>query len=208
MKLAYWNGLNGDELVHVLGPEITVQRGLLHRPQGSLWRKLAHYLKDSERTLRLAFPPFALSQMNAVVDRLRGCRRCYPLGFHSPLFQLSVLERCPIHGDPLVEGCPRCSHPEPYAVTSRLHRDGHRCPGCRRSILTMQIEEPTPGFCRYCRGFPVGAVGSLAGFRPSRTQGKGRAPRRQHQSLIGWGLSMNGVRITRNCHGSLQRHAQ
>lgn len=81
MKLAYWNGLNGEELAHVLGPEITRQRGLLHRPHGSLWRKWGHYLKDSERTLRLAFPPFALSQMNAVADRLRGCRRCYPQGF-------------------------------------------------------------------------------------------------------------------------------
>ena len=69
-----------------------------------------------------------------------------------------------------------------------------------------KLRSQPPGFCRYCRGFPVGAVGSLAGFRPRRTQSKGRAPRRQHQSLIGWGLSRNGVRITRKYHDSLRHH--
>jgi len=143
MKLAYWNGLNGAELVHVLGPEITWS--LWNRPQGSVWRKLGHCLKDSERTLQLAFPPFVLSRTNARVDRLRGCPRCYLLGFHSPLFQLSILERCPIHGDPLVEGCPRCAYPEPYAVTDRWPRDGYRCPVCRRAILKLGSEEQLSG---------------------------------------------------------------
>lgn len=40
--------------------------------------------------------------------RVRFCPTCARRGFHSPLYDLHLLARCPIHGDALMDACPSC----------------------------------------------------------------------------------------------------
>ena len=50
-------------------------------------------------------------------DRLRFCSTCLKRqGYHSPLFQLPWWTGCPIHSDPLLEGCPSCGAALPTAL--------------------------------------------------------------------------------------------
>lgn len=37
---------------------------------------------------------------------LRFCKTCLSLGYHSSLYSLKLLDACPIHGEPLFDGCP------------------------------------------------------------------------------------------------------
>jgi len=137
VKFAYWNSLNGNELAHVFNPEIATPAGLLEQSASPLRKKLRYYLKESERSLSLAFPPTTQAHENTLTDVLRGCQSCYAYGFHSPLFQMSVLERCPIHGNPLVTGCPSCKFAQPFAITPGLHRNGYHCPVCRQNVINF-----------------------------------------------------------------------
>jgi len=138
LKVAAWNGLNGDELAYVFGADIFCQEWLLNKPQDLPWRKLRHLLKESNRTLSQAYPPFSLPIGHIQPTGLRGCRQCYQIGFHSALYLIPFLGRCPLHDEPIVDGCPKCACPVPYAITNQLTRTGFRCPNCQRPIFNLQ----------------------------------------------------------------------
>lgn len=137
LKIAAWNELNGDELAYVFGSEVLNHHSLLKQPPDFLWRKFRHYFKDSNKTLTQAFPPFLKPLDEVKAAQIRGCQRCYQIGFHSPLYQLTFLECCPIHNEPIVEGCPHCFYPVPYAITSQLRRQGFRCQHCDMGIINL-----------------------------------------------------------------------
>lgn len=66
-------------------------------------------------------------------EDLRLCPSCILVGYHSVVHQLAGLERCPIHGDPLVEACRFCGvHFGQYNIR-RSH--GFACPRCGESLL-------------------------------------------------------------------------
>lgn len=59
---------------------------------------------------------------------LRYCRRCMETGFHSVAFQITAVERCPIHELGLEEFCPKCGNQIPYTLPAGGARAFHcRC---------------------------------------------------------------------------------
>lgn len=81
------------------------------------------WLKDLRSTLSVqsdGFPdaaksdPFKGQGHFVLYDRIvRYCPRCMEHWFHSSLFQVAAVERCPYHGCALSEQCPRCGKPMP-----------------------------------------------------------------------------------------------
>jgi hypothetical protein len=47
---------------------------------------------------------------------LRFCPECLRHGFHSSVFQMPHLSRCPAHAEPLLERCPACAQTVPYRL--------------------------------------------------------------------------------------------
>ena len=68
--------------------------------------ELAVALGESPSVMRWAHlghsPPWFRSHFTG---NLRFCRTCLSLGYHSSLYSLTLLHACPIHGEPLVDGC-------------------------------------------------------------------------------------------------------
>lgn len=70
-------------------------------------------------------------------EDLRLCPSCTLLGYHSVVHQIAGLERCPIHGDPLIEACPVCRrHFGAYNIR-RAH--AFACPHCGNSLLANSL---------------------------------------------------------------------
>src|SRR6266540_1542218 len=44
-----------------------------------------------------------------VARSVRLCLSCAACGFHSPMYDLLYFNRCPIHCEPFIDKCPRCS---------------------------------------------------------------------------------------------------
>ncbi|MCX7096459.1 MAG: hypothetical protein NTV43_00975 [Methylococcales bacterium] len=144
LKVAAWNELNGDELAYVFGPGIFCQEWMLNKPQDLQWRKLLRFLKESNRTLSQAYLPLPLPFGPIQATGLRGCRRCYQMGFHSALYQLPFFGRCPLHNEPIVDGCPECAYPVPYAIANPLKRTGFKCPNCQIGFINLQAVVDMP----------------------------------------------------------------
>lgn len=93
-------------------PLLTERLAVLHQePEGSSIAKVMHL---SSAEVRLAFEasawwPGALrDQRPQYAEPVRFCLKCAAQGFHSHLLNLPWLERCPVHGEPLVSACPHC----------------------------------------------------------------------------------------------------
>jgi hypothetical protein len=65
---------------------------------------------------------------------LRYCPRCIGQGYHSVLHQRVSAYQCPIHRDPLAEGCSSCGHRTPYRLTAHLLDAPFRCANCRKPL--------------------------------------------------------------------------
>lgn len=61
---------------------------------------------------------------------LRFCRTCLAKGFHSPLFQVTTIARCPVHQHALEHSCPRCRREIPYHASSAMLSAPYHCPYC------------------------------------------------------------------------------
>lgn len=61
-----------------------------------------------DATLKTTITPWEPFPGLSVVDRLRGCRSCFSMGYHSYAFQSDVIQRCPVHQDALTDICPYC----------------------------------------------------------------------------------------------------
>lgn len=49
---------------------------------------------------------------------VRWCWECANFGYHTTLFQLPSIDRCPWHHYPLLDGCPRCKRPGSALIDS------------------------------------------------------------------------------------------
>ncbi len=71
-------------------------------------------------------------------DVVRYCPDCIAKGYHTPLFQVRGMERCPMHGVMLHAGCPACQAPIPYRWTSACVKATYGCPTCGHSLWPDQ----------------------------------------------------------------------
>ena len=62
---------------------------------------------------------------------LRFCPCCVSSAYHSRLFQLERLARCPIHGEALRDVCRHCGRQAPYKLDAVLLDAPFRCKYCR-----------------------------------------------------------------------------
>ena len=76
---------------------------------------------------------------------LRYCPRCIGQGYHSVLHQQVSAYQCPIHRDPLAEGCSSCGHRTPYRLTD--------CASTRCAVSVCQLSQAI-GF-HQCDQYPT-----------------------------------------------------
>lgn len=67
-------------------------------------------------------------------ERLRFCRACLLRGDHSPVFQLPWWSGCPVHDEPLCEGCPRCRALIPAGLPHANPAGWLQCPDCHTEL--------------------------------------------------------------------------
>ena len=61
---------------------------------------------------------------------LRYCSACLELGFHAAWFQWRFIERCPVHGCRLREGCLKCTEAIPYVLNRSMATHPLSCARC------------------------------------------------------------------------------
>lgn len=61
---------------------------------------------------------------------LRYCSACLELGFHAAWFQWRFIERCPVHGCRLREGCLKCAEAIPYVLNRSMATHPLSCARC------------------------------------------------------------------------------
>lgn len=94
--------------------------------------RLAGLLGISKAKLALSVvEPYLLpsksSTLHSASFYLRFCPLCIKKGFHTPLFQLNTVERCPIHNRLLKEQCPRCHATIPYKFRRSKFSNSYGC---------------------------------------------------------------------------------
>lgn len=74
-----------------------------------------------------------------ITESPRICPACHALGHHSWATQSGIVERCPIHGNTLVQFCPRCRGPMTWSAfdQSRLPNAFQCSSSCRYNVLHM-----------------------------------------------------------------------
>ena len=74
-------------------------------------------------------PPLAreFGYQGLVCSTLRYCRSCLGVGFHSPIHQLLLFERCVWHDEPLQAACPSCGDPLRFAIQDPVFRVPYGC---------------------------------------------------------------------------------
>lgn len=75
--------------------------------------------------------------------QLRYCLSCLKQGQHSALFQNALLQHCPVHGELLRTGCPRCGKRIPTTLESMREAPWH-CNECGASFRTARQLGKTP----------------------------------------------------------------
>ncbi|MFX1767835.1 hypothetical protein PWP93_35730 [Paraburkholderia sp. A1RI-2L] len=61
---------------------------------------------------------------------LRYCSACLELGFHAAWFQWRFIERCPVHGCALQQGCLKCAEAIPYVLDRSMATHPLSCARC------------------------------------------------------------------------------
>ncbi|QSI31074.1 hypothetical protein GNX71_16440 [Variovorax sp. RKNM96] len=114
-RFLWMNAITGDDLWRALSGE--TRRSALpdgrsfHRrymalmASTPLMRNFAQHFRA--RSLSSCFGPNTGGEMLAV-RTVRFCPECLRACFHSPVFQLACIKRCPLHRCELVAACPRC----------------------------------------------------------------------------------------------------
>lgn len=71
-----------------------------------------------------------------VASYLRFCPECIRSGYHSSIFQLQFVSRCPCHHETLMEKCPFCKKIIPYNISRYDRRAPYSCQCGNRLWLT------------------------------------------------------------------------
>lgn len=154
-KFSYLNKLSRFDMCTMFGgreywpslsrPTVHVDFHLRAFDRSSLAR-LQYLLKIDQTTAYLSLiEPYRFAQVTAA-SNLRFCEACIENGFHSPLFQIDAVVRCPIHLEVLRTQCRCCKQPIPYQINERLLVYPYACPSCHSPLWSgMLLPEWTPG---------------------------------------------------------------
>jgi len=64
---------------------------------------------------------------SGIYSVLRFCPQCMARKYHTPLFQLDWIVKCPFHGVKLETHCQKCNASMPYELTAKLFRKPFHC---------------------------------------------------------------------------------
>lgn len=67
-------------------------------------------------------------------ENLKFCKKCLKSGFHSSLYQLLFINRCPVHEADLITKCPKCKNNIPYKFDNIAFKNPYKCPKCKLSF--------------------------------------------------------------------------
>ncbi len=118
IRLARLNYLEAGDIRDSLG--ISIRRrsdvfGLLSRDEGRLetLSRVQNFDAEFRRAWHLSswWPYVNATPLNILDWRLRICPECMRFAYHSLLFQMPGIDRCPWHRTRLVNGCVRCGKP-------------------------------------------------------------------------------------------------
>ncbi len=81
------------------------------------------------------YPVITSWGFDGIAENLRFCPECIRKGFHTPLFQVLAIAKCPIHLERLTEQCPRCNGATSYRCSRHTIENPYGCP-CGHSYFS------------------------------------------------------------------------
>ena len=99
-------------------------------PENAIGAFIGKYLGDNSAAALLSSSTF-----------VRFCPQCVARGFHSPLHDLLFVQTCPIHREPLLSRCPKCSERIEHALPRITNHDPY---GCKCGHLLWSTEHSLP----------------------------------------------------------------
>jgi len=150
-KFAWLNGLSAREIAHLFVSSrcgrkgITVQRLNLDLREPGVFdlSKIAQLCHTTVEAVTGAFVRGKYTdRLLEIRSNLCYCPQCLESGFHSALFQVSCVPRCPLHHIALKQQCENCTGVIPYRLTSSLLRKPFACPHCERRFAPALQDGP------------------------------------------------------------------
>jgi hypothetical protein len=143
-KFAFLNAVKADSIREIFGanPNVTAWSSMwLNRNRDDLryldgldQAKLAEVFRLKEKIV-------GESVVTSFVKRnevqtlscasLRYCRTCLQNGFHSAIYQLLFLVKCPVHAEKFVTTCVNCENEIPYRLTQKAFKLPYGCSACK-----------------------------------------------------------------------------
>ena len=144
-KFAWLNGLSARDVANLFVSSRCGRKGVLvqqlnldlREPDVFDLPKIAQLCHTTELAVSAAFVRGKYTESLAeTCPDLRYCPECLERGFHSALFQLAFVPRCPIHHGALKRQCGHCAGAIPYRLSSSLLRKPFACPHCEGCFAT------------------------------------------------------------------------
>jgi hypothetical protein len=139
-KFSLLNGLTASQIATLfISPKCGRKRALVRQLNIDLrdpvvfdLPAIAQFCETAVETVTSGFVVgrFAASALESS-DTLRYCVECLHRGFHSPLYQLKFIPRCPIHHLPLRQSCQYCGGIIPYRLTTAALKAPFACVHCQ-----------------------------------------------------------------------------
>lgn len=128
-KLAWMNRLPGPMItVQLAKTSIDPYEGLPARRSAVDMHRLHKAIRLPLWVVRGALFPDEMQSVSS--PYFRYCRKCLYRGYHSILYQIESVERCPVHGDLLETSCRECGAKARYWLNVSLLDAPYRCGSC------------------------------------------------------------------------------
>lgn len=119
-KICLWNCISISGLFSVLGHPKNKKVGGLHnlaQPDSTTMDAIQALTGMNRELLNESVVSAYLGINDGALFtdyNLRFCPECIAHGFHTVIFQMGFVEKCPLHKELLLEACPRCKEEIPY----------------------------------------------------------------------------------------------
>lgn len=128
-KLARMNRLSGQMIaMHLAKSSIDPYEGVPAYRSAVDMRRLHLAIRLPLGIIRGSLFPDDMQSVSS--PHFRYCRKCLCRSYHSILYQIESVERCPVHGDLLETTCRECGTKAPYRLNVSLLDAPYRCGSC------------------------------------------------------------------------------